>query len=301
MPTSCPFCGQPLVRPEGEAHHIDENVDCPNRLLESLSHLAGRGALDIEGLGGQTVRVVGRRGPGHRPRRRVPPARPPRPPAGAGEWGEKRVENLLAGIAAAKHQPLERLLVALNIRHLGPTYAKLLARNFGSLDAIRAATDEQLEAIDGIGPTIAAAVVRLVRHAAKRRTGRRAGRTRASTPAPRSSRPPRGRRRSAARGLDPGRDRHAARGSPATRPSRRSRRAAQGHRQRVEEDPCGRRRRQPRVQAGQGRGTRRPRPRRGRLRPPARHRRTPRLTRPAGAVNQGRSIAGCRRVAVPRR
>jgi DNA ligase (NAD+) len=54
---------------------------------------------------------------------------------------------------------LERLLVALNIRHLGPTYAKLLARNLGSLDAIRAATAEELEGIDGIGPTIAAAVV----------------------------------------------------------------------------------------------------------------------------------------------
>ncbi|HSK21830.1 MAG TPA: NAD-dependent DNA ligase LigA [Egicoccus sp.] len=159
MPATCPFCGQPLVRPEGEAHHIDENVDCPNRLLESLSHLAGRGALDIEGLGGQTVELLVNEGlvanladvfrlPDHRDRLLE-----------LEKWGEKRVDNLIAGIEAAKQQPLERLLVALNVRHLGPTYAKLLARNLGSLGAIRTATAEELEAIDGIGPTIAAAVV----------------------------------------------------------------------------------------------------------------------------------------------
>ena len=158
MPATCPFCAQPLVRPEGEAHHIDENVDCPNRLLESLSHLAGRGALDIEGLGEQSVELLVSEGlvsnladvfrlPDHREEL-----------LRLEKWGEKRVDNLIAGIEAAKQQPLERLLVALNIRHLGPTYAKLLARHLGSLDAIRAATPEQLEAIDGIGPTIAAAV-----------------------------------------------------------------------------------------------------------------------------------------------
>ena len=127
--------------------------------MESLSHLAGRGALDIEGLGGQTVQLLVDEGlvtnladvfrlPDHRDRL-----------LGFDKWGEKRVDNLLAGIEAARQQPLERLLVALNIRHLGPTYAKLLARNLGSLEAIRAAGAEQLEAIDGIGPTIAAAVV----------------------------------------------------------------------------------------------------------------------------------------------
>ncbi|MFA9444892.1 NAD-dependent DNA ligase LigA [Egicoccus sp. AB-alg6-2] len=159
MPPVCPFCGQPLVRPEGEAHHIDENVDCPNRLLESLAHLAGRGALDIEGLGGQTVELLVDEGlignladvfRLHHHRDEL---------LALDKWGQKRVDNLLAGIEAAKQQPLDRLLVALNIRHLGPTYAKLLARNLGSLAAIRRAGADELEAIDGIGPTIAAAVV----------------------------------------------------------------------------------------------------------------------------------------------
>jgi DNA ligase (NAD+) len=62
MPSTCPFCDQPLVRPEGEAHHLCENVDCPNRLLESIAHLASRGALDIEGLGEQTVELLVERG-----------------------------------------------------------------------------------------------------------------------------------------------------------------------------------------------------------------------------------------------
>ncbi|GGI06174.1 NAD-dependent DNA ligase LigA [Egicoccus halophilus] len=158
MPATCPFCGQPLTRPEGEAHHVDENVDCPNRLLESLSHLAGRGALDIEGLGEQTVELLVERGlvtnladvfrlPEHREELLA-----------LEKWGEKRVDNLLAGIEEARQRPLDRVLVACNIRHLGPTYAKLLAWAMGSLEAIRAATPDELEAIDGIGPTIAAAV-----------------------------------------------------------------------------------------------------------------------------------------------
>jgi DNA ligase (NAD+) len=158
MPAACPFCGQPLVRPEGEAHHFCENVDCPNRLRESLAHLASRGALDIEGLGEQTVDLLLERGLVHdladvfrlHERREELLA--------LDKWGERRIDNLLAGIEAGRQAPLDRVLVALNIRHLGPTYAKALVRALPSLEAIRRATPEELEAIDGIGPTIAGAV-----------------------------------------------------------------------------------------------------------------------------------------------
>ncbi len=158
MPHDCPFCGEPLVRPEGEAHHLCENVDCPNRLLESLSHLAGRGALDIEGLGEQTVELLVAEGlvtdlaDVFRLKDRRDEL------LALEKWGEKRVDNLLAGIEAGRQQTLDRVLVALNIRHLGPTYAKALVRARSSLQAIRDATPEELEAIDGIGPVIASAV-----------------------------------------------------------------------------------------------------------------------------------------------
>lgn len=158
MPQACPFCGQPLVRPEGEAHHFCENVDCPNRLLESLAHLASRSALDIEGLGEQTVELLVSEGlvadladifrlDQHRDKLMT-----------LDKWGERRVDNLLAGIEAGKTRPLDRVLVALNIRHLGPTYAKLLVRAFDDLRAIRDADRATLESIDGIGPKIAASV-----------------------------------------------------------------------------------------------------------------------------------------------
>jgi DNA ligase (NAD+) len=158
MPADCPSCGQPLVRPEEEAHHFCENVDCPNRLLESLAHLASRTALDIEGLGEQTVELLVSEGlvrdladvfrlDEHRDELLE-----------LEKWGAKRVDNLLAGIDVGRQRPLDRVLVALNIRHLGPTYAKTLARAMGSIAAIRSATAEQLEAIEGIGPVIAQSI-----------------------------------------------------------------------------------------------------------------------------------------------
>ena len=158
MPSDCPFCSQPLARPEGEAHHFCENVDCPNRLRESLVHLAGRGALDIEGLGEKNVDIFLAEGLVtnladvfrlHEKREQL---------LAFERFGQKRVDNLLAGIEAGRTAPLDRVLVALNIRHLGPTYAKSLVQALPSLEAIRNASEEQLEAIDGIGPTIASAV-----------------------------------------------------------------------------------------------------------------------------------------------
>jgi DNA ligase (NAD+) len=158
MPTDCPFCGQPLVRPEGEAHHFCENVDCPNRLRESLAHLASRGALDIEGLGEQTVELLLAEGLLHDLADVFRLHEHRDALLALDKWGEKRVDNLLAGIEAGRRQPLDRVLVALNIRHLGPTYAKALVRALPSLQAIRDAAPETLEAIDGIGPVIAQAV-----------------------------------------------------------------------------------------------------------------------------------------------
>lgn len=158
MPAGCPSCGQPLRRPEGEAHHVCENVDCPSRIFESLVHLAGRGALDIEGLGHKTIALLREEGllddladvfrlHDHRDELLALEG-----------WGETSVDNLLAGIEAARQRPLERLLVALNIRHVGPTVARQLARHLRTLDRVLDADAERIAAIEGIGPTIAEAV-----------------------------------------------------------------------------------------------------------------------------------------------
>jgi DNA ligase (NAD+) len=158
MPATCPACAQPLVRQEGEGHHFCENVDCPSRIEASLIHLASRGALDIEGLGEKTVRQLRDLGwlddladvfrlETHRAELLELKG-----------WKERSVEKLLDGVRAGAQRPLERLLVALNIRHVGPTVAKDLARHLRSLEGIEAAPADQIAAIPGIGPTIAAAV-----------------------------------------------------------------------------------------------------------------------------------------------
>ncbi|HSK27877.1 MAG TPA: NAD-dependent DNA ligase LigA [Jiangellales bacterium] len=175
MPTSCPACGTAL-RPEREG---DVDIRCPNarscpaQLRERLFHVASRGALDIEALGwegsqglldagvvtdegdlfGLTEEQLARvelytRAATRKERE-----------AGAGERvlnanGRKLLDNL----EQARSQPLWRVLVALSIRHVGPTAARALAQSFGSLDRIETATTEELAAVDGVGPTIAEAL-----------------------------------------------------------------------------------------------------------------------------------------------
>lgn len=158
MPDACPFCAEPLVRPEGEAHHLCENVDCPNRLLESIAHLASRGALDIEGLGEQTVELLIARGliTDLAGLFRLESRRDEL--LALDGFKARRVERLLAGIADARERSLDRFLIAFNIRHLGPTYARSVARSFGDLVTLVAADADELEAVDGIGPVIAASV-----------------------------------------------------------------------------------------------------------------------------------------------
>jgi DNA ligase (NAD+) len=132
--------------------------DGPSRIAQSLIHLASRGALDIEGLGEKTVAQLRELGwlndladVFRLPDRRDEILQLP-------GWKDRSVEKLIDGIRAGSQRPLERLLVALNIRHVGPTVAKELARHLRTLQGVEAAPAEQIAAIAGIGPTIAAAV-----------------------------------------------------------------------------------------------------------------------------------------------
>nr|WP_051105737.1 NAD-dependent DNA ligase LigA [Parafrankia discariae] len=158
MPTHCPECATELVRPEGEVDiRCPNTVSCPAQLRESVFHLASRNALDIDGLGYETATVLLAEGRIHDIGDVFHLA--PESFEGLRGFADKKIEQILRGLAAARDRPLWRLLVGLSIRHVGPTAARGLARELRSLDAIAAAPAERLAAVDGVGPKIADAVV----------------------------------------------------------------------------------------------------------------------------------------------
>ncbi len=156
FPKTCPFCKSPIERLEGEAASFCTNIDCPNRLLESLAHFGGRGAMDIEGLGYETAKLL--RDTGLVDNLSDIYRLTADDLLKLEGFGRRKVEMLLSGIEASKQQPLERLLIALNIRMIGGTVARIIARHFGMMDAIRSATEEDIAAISGVGPTRAKAL-----------------------------------------------------------------------------------------------------------------------------------------------
>lgn len=159
MPTHCPCPHQSrLHRPDGEVNYYCESPACPWQIRRRIEHFASRAAMDIEGLGEKVVAELVEAGflktiadiYDLREHRNELIGRP--------GWGEKRVQNLLDAIEESKRQPFHRVLYALGIRFVGEVTAKLLAKQFGSLDAICAASQQELEAIHEIGPRIAESV-----------------------------------------------------------------------------------------------------------------------------------------------
>ncbi len=156
MPATCPFCGNPIVRPDGEkVARCTGGLTCPSRLREWLFFFASRGGMDIEGLGYRTIQLLVDEGivedPGD-----IFFLRPSDLEEFEG-WGETSIANLMAGIDAARDRPLARLITALGIRHVGPAAAKEFARVYRSMDRLLDAPGEDLTAIEGIGPVIARA------------------------------------------------------------------------------------------------------------------------------------------------
>ncbi|HWE66275.1 MAG TPA: NAD-dependent DNA ligase LigA [Acidimicrobiales bacterium] len=156
FPTICPSCGTPLVRLEGESDTYCTNIDCPAQRVQRIAHYASRSAMDIEGLGEERVVQLVNAGlildPADLYGLTVEQL------TALERFAEISAANLVAAIAASTAQPLSRLLVALGIRHVGPVAARAVARTLGTLDAIRAADQDALAAVEGIGPVIAASL-----------------------------------------------------------------------------------------------------------------------------------------------
>jgi DNA ligase (NAD+) len=156
FPTACPVCGSPLLREEGEADWRCVNVDCPARLRESLLFFAGRKVMNIEGLGDAVVQQLTDRGMvrGLADIYSLDEAAL----LSLERIGEKTARSLLEEIARSKQAPLERVILGLGIRFVGERTAQLLAQAFGGMDAMMHATTEELEAVEEVGPRIAAAI-----------------------------------------------------------------------------------------------------------------------------------------------
>ncbi|NJY62201.1 NAD-dependent DNA ligase LigA [Salinimicrobium sp. CDJ15-81-2] len=156
--SNCPECDSRLVRNEGEAQHYCPNFNgCPPQIIGRIQHFISRKAMDIEGLGGETVALLVNEGLignyadlYELKKEQILPLE---------RMADKSAENVINGIENSKQIPFDRVLFALGIRYVGETVARKLAKHFKSIDKLMAASQEELEAIDEIGTRIAESVV----------------------------------------------------------------------------------------------------------------------------------------------
>ena len=155
--SECPECQTPLTRKSGEAQHYCPNtLGCPPQIIGRIQHYISRKALDIEGLGGETVALLVNasliKDPADLYTLKIEDILP------LDRMAQKSAENLILGIEASKQIPFERVLFGLGIRYVGETVAKTLAKHYKSISALSEATVENLEAVDEIGIKIAESV-----------------------------------------------------------------------------------------------------------------------------------------------
>ncbi|MFZ0031882.1 MAG: NAD-dependent DNA ligase LigA [Candidatus Cybelea sp.] len=186
MPDRCPICGSDVDHPPGEAMSRCTNAACPAQVYERVRHFASRGAMDIEGLGDVMAQQLTERGLV----RDIADiykldadalATVPR-------TGPKSVENLLRNIERSKRRGLARLLYGLGVRFVGTQTAAILAGDFGTIDAIADATEDELQRSEGIGPEVAGSVALFFKQKANREMIVRLKRAGVETTAPKRAR-----------------------------------------------------------------------------------------------------------------
>jgi DNA ligase (NAD+) len=153
MPDRCPVCDHPVVRAEGEARHYCSNRACPSRGYEGLRHFVSRGAMDVDGVGEKLVRKLMEVGLVAQPQDFYKLTADDL--LGLDGFQERSAEKAIEAIETSKRQPFGRVLFALGIPHVGSVTAQALADGFGSMEALRAATAEQIAEVEGVGPVIA--------------------------------------------------------------------------------------------------------------------------------------------------
>ncbi len=157
MPHICPSCGSAAVHLEDEAALRCINPECPAQALRNLIHFASRGAMDIDGMGEAVCTQLGEKGVVHSAADIYTLTKEQL--LTLDKFKDKSAENLLRAIAASKDNNLDKLLFGLGIRNIGDKAAALLAEHFGSMDAVRAASAEEVCSIDGFGGVMAQSVV----------------------------------------------------------------------------------------------------------------------------------------------
>jgi DNA ligase (NAD+) len=156
MPDRCPVCDTPLVRPQGEAVTRCPNSDCVAQLKRSIRHYAGKGAMDMDGLGEKIVEQLVESGlvqdVADLYRLQVDDLVP------LERFAEKSAQNIVAAIGRSKTPPLGRFIYALGIRFVGAATATVLAQHFQTLEALQEATEEELIQVEGVGPQVAGSI-----------------------------------------------------------------------------------------------------------------------------------------------
>jgi DNA ligase (NAD+) len=160
FPNQCPECHSKIFRSEGEANYYCENSECPAQVKGRIEHFAGRGAMDIEGLGeavvGQFVHFGLLKNCAdlydlHTRQETI---------LSLDRWGKKSAQNLIDAIEESKTRPFSRVIYALGLRHIGASIAQLLVDNFKTIEQLMASTETEMQSLQGIGPQIAESVVR---------------------------------------------------------------------------------------------------------------------------------------------
>jgi DNA ligase (NAD+) len=167
MPTTCPVCGSPVERRAGEAvSRCTGGASCPAQVLELLIHFGSRDALDIEGVGPKLLQQMLDRDLIRDPADLFTLTKAQ--VLTLERMADKSADNVIAAIARSRRPSLSRLIYALGIRHVGVHVAELLARHFGDLDRLAAASFEEVRDVPGVGPTIAQSVVEFFRQPSTR-------------------------------------------------------------------------------------------------------------------------------------